>query len=197
MPKYYDTLPDSLAGRGDFPEPGTYPGRLFERTDAARNCDIRYRVGLAPDQPPARRSESRPVASGFLVVPEVATDADNGSLSWADAVTPGRLGEHWSWAGTLEEAHFLAGVRAYSNSPTWGSAMHHRRPGVYSTIYPATWTQEFNPRHGGDDMILEVFPDDERSVEGFRKEGGSAYPGELVRAARDGSLRKFLEQRAN
>ena len=36
MPKYYDTLPDSLAGRGDFPEPGTYPGRLFERTDAAR-----------------------------------------------------------------------------------------------------------------------------------------------------------------
>ena len=36
VPKYYDTLPDSLAGRGDFPEPGTYPGRLFERTDAAR-----------------------------------------------------------------------------------------------------------------------------------------------------------------
>lgn len=185
MPKYYDTLPDSLAGRGDFPEPGTYPGRLFERTDAARNCTISYRVGEAAG------------SVGFLVVPEVDRYADNGSLSWADTVTPGRLGKHWSWAETLEEAHFLAGVRAYSNSPTWWSAMHHRRPGVYSTIYPATWTQKFNPRHGGDDMTLEVFPDDERSVEGFRKEGGSPYPGELVLAARDGSLRKFLEQRAN
>lgn len=183
MPKYYDTLPDSLASRGDFPEPGTYRG--WEALNPAHPLTVKYRTGKLPKNV-TRKSEYEGWRSvGFLVVP-FSTAYDRGGSS--------RLYDDWLLAATEEEAHFLGWARMYTRSSNWAA---FRTPNSkHSSIYPVIWETWFDESERGDWDTIEIFADDLRSVS-WGNGSDLPYTHKLNQAARDGSLRKFLEHRAN
>ena len=187
VPKYYDTLPDSLAGRGDFPEPGTYYD--VEVPGLRPDTHIRYRVGAAPDKVRNIDTFEKSQSAAFLVVPRSNLDPDTGKPRTS-------LYVDWRISPTLEGAKALAWMRMCLYRCRAGSGVSELANNKASVIYPVIQGHTSQDGSTFPEFYLDVFPDDPREV-GWSIPKGGHYVDQLEQAARDGSLRKFLEQRAN